>query len=142
MLGVARRRLDAGHGSDVEAGFVENEDDVRPLARHLAGLAGRHAKPVRRRIGFDPALGRQLVGREHAGTGEVRHVIDALERLGRRLRDGERHHGQDSETGDGEESGGGTPHTERVEPPEQDQHGDRQHGGDDDGRAQIGEDGQ
>ena len=43
-------------------------------------LAGRSALG-RGRVELHPAVGQQLGHRQHAGAGEVRHVVDALERL-------------------------------------------------------------
>ena len=94
MPAVVRRQLDAGQRGGIEARLVEHHDDVRRLAGQMAGLVRRGAKLIRGGgIEIDPALGRQLIARRHAGAHEGRDVIDALELLPGLLRHRERQAG-------------------------------------------------
>ena len=114
--------------------LVEQHDDVRPLGRGVAGLAGRQRRQaggvrvpreaeraVRRRIGLDPSGRRQPRHRHHARARQIGNMIDALERLPCLLGRCDRHRRDQCGRRGHARQRKAAAHAERIETPERPQ---------------------
>ena len=138
MLAIARRHFDSIDRANVEARFVVQQDDVRPLAGGRARLVVRELEPFGHfGVGFQIALGRQDVHGLDAGAHEDGDVVVVGEDLAVGQRECKRHRHQGREACRGADCRDPPPDAPGIDPPKQHEQRDRDHGRNDPDDANL-----